>query len=62
MKYEGKGKLYRALHDFKMAYASGQTDAWPQYWKEFADQAFADLMALEGLLLENGIKVPKPKE
>lgn len=58
--YENKGVLYGALADFKQSYCIGHTEEWPQYWREFADQAFADLMALEFLLRENGIEVPKP--
>lgn len=57
--YPGKGKLYSALHDFRYAVASAQTIEWPRYWREFADQAYADLIALECLMEENGIKFPK---
>lgn len=45
--YDGTGKLGQALQDFKYFYCSGQTKQWPRFWKEFAAQAFADLIALE---------------
>lgn len=45
--YPNTGKLYAALEDFKLGYCAGMTKSWPRYWKEFADQAFADLIAME---------------
>lgn len=45
--YPNTGKLGQALKDFKLMYAAGATENWTPYWKEFAQQAMADLIALE---------------
>ncbi|MGZ3773002.1 MAG: hypothetical protein ACXVCY_04450 [Pseudobdellovibrionaceae bacterium] len=56
VEYDGKGQLGQAIHDFKIAYAKGLTQEWPLYWKEFADQAFADLISLETKLSQMQIE------
>lgn len=45
--YPNKGKLGSALIHFKLAICNDHHSEWPRYWREFADQAFADLIALE---------------
>lgn len=60
--FEGRGKLYSAIAAFKKAYCQDETKHWPRFWCEFADQAFADLMAYEALMREAGIEIPKPME
>lgn len=45
--YPGKGKLGQAIIDFRKHYCLGATQEWSLYWKEFADQAFTDLIAIE---------------
>lgn len=61
-KYPGKGKPYRAIHDFRKAFLSGQTKTWPKYWQEFAEAMYEDLSRLELLLLTKGIEFPRPKD
>jgi hypothetical protein len=45
--YPGTGNLGQAIVDFEHAVCTGLTNSWPRYWKEFSNQAFADLIALE---------------
>ena len=63
--YDNKGLLFQAIKDFKVSYCQGLTKDWPLYWREFADQAFADIIAMEFLMDEGGIEVPtklKPED
>lgn len=59
--YKNKGILYSAITDFKKAYTLELTEKWPRYWREFAEQAFSDLMGYETLMREHGIDIPKPR-
>lgn len=45
--YPGKGNLGVAIKDFKVNYTRGMTKGWPRYWREYSDQLFADLIAIE---------------
>ncbi len=58
--FEGVGKLYSALNEFKKNYCAGFTKDWPNYWSTFSDQAFADLIAMEtNLSLDELVKEAK---
>ena len=50
--YRGKGTLYQAIKDFKLMVAADVQKHWHPYWREFAEQAFADLVAYEMLMRE----------
>lgn len=41
------GKLGSAIHTFKLMIAAHNHHTWSPWWRQFADQAFADLIALE---------------
>lgn len=45
--YSGKGKAGHAILDFKKFYTQGYVKEYPNYWREFAEQAFADILDLE---------------
>lgn len=60
--YDNLGELGAALDDFKRYYVSGLTAAWPKYWKEFASQAFADVLSLEFRLKEAEREVERLKK
>ena len=47
MNYPGTGRLGSAIKDFKSLVRRGDHKSWPEFWRDFAEQAFADLIALE---------------
>lgn len=49
--YPHTGELGKALHHFKSMAVMGDFDGLPLYLKEFGEQLFADILALEVELL-----------